>query len=550
MFASILDPGVGGSWRLSPEGAAVAQQRYVIDTNVLETVHTTQSGRVRVRDFLVLGEDSGSDESVLVRRAVGLDGEVAMETAFAPRFQYGRVSPRFRSSPTGLIVSGAGECALVQGAPEWERAGAGARRVAFTLRAGETRDFVLRHTRAPVLALFTSPGALANAAAMEEATTARWRAWAARTLADGPYAPWVRRSALVLKLLQFRRNGAFVAAGTTSLPESVGGVRNWDYRYTWIRDGAFTARALHEVGHADDAARFADWLRETIGDDARDLRIMYTVSGSTDLPERVLPHLAGYRGSAPVRVGNAAVEQRQLDVYGELVEFLGALGGPAHWPLVRSVARWVAVHWPEPDQGIWEMRCEPRHFVLSKAMACVALERATRFAIELGEAPDPHWLTEAALIRTEIDARGYDAQQGAFVQAYDVPWLDASNLMLPLCGFLDARDPRMIATVDRTMADLMVDGLVYRYRGHDGLPGTEGTFAYCTFWLVEVLARQGRTEEARAIFERIVARASPLGLYSEEIEVATGELVGNFPQAFPHAGLIQAARALTKSARS
>lgn len=553
VFAALLDHDNGGAFQLRPVGQAESAMAYVDDTNVLDTVHTTATGRVRVRDFLAFEDDTGTTDSVLVRRVTGLAGSVDMLAVFAPRFQYGRVFPRFTRVPVGLMASGAGEIMLVRSALTWTRPAKGVREARFTVREGETVDIVVRH--APFASPVPFPQGLARTDdELERAAVQRWRAWSEQTRFDGPDAALVRRSALAIKLLQYRRNGAFVAAATTSLPEAIGGIRNWDYRFTWLRDGAISARALHEVGHHEDADAFAGWLLATLPAQIEDMRIMYTLSGSPDLPERELPQLEGYRKSAPVRIGNGAVHQRQLDVYGEVIEFLHAARATdadrAGWPAVRALADHVAARWHEPDQGIWEMRCEPRHFVLSKAMAWVALDRAARFAEDLGEPVPEAWRREADIIRAEVLERGYDEKRRSFVQAYGFTFLDASNLMLPLVGFLDARDPRMMETVDRILEELTVDGLVYRYLGDDGLPGGEATFAYCTFWLIEVLAKQGRVREARALFDRIAARASHLGLFAEEIDAATAEHLGNYPQAFPHAGLIQAARALREAERA
>ena len=552
IFATLLDARHGGHFRVGPVGQAASRSRYVDDTNVLETEHTTATGRVVVRDLMPFQEDAGVHDSVILRRITALEGSVDMEAVFAPRFQYGRVMPRFTRVPVGLMASGAGEILLVRGPLEWVRTEKGVRRAAFTVKPGETITLALRH------APFASPVPFVDALGMpdemlEEATLRRWREWSGKTRCEGPDAPLVRRSALTLKLLQYRRNGAFVAAATTSLPEAIGGVRNWDYRFTWVRDGALTAKALHDLGHHEEADAFASWLTTTIGTDVDAMRIMYSLSGSSELPERELSHLEGYQRSAPVRIGNAAVNQRQLDVYGELVEFLhlarASSNDRSSWPLVKSAADWVVKHWREPDQGIWEMRCEPRHFVLSKAMAWAALHRAADSARGIGEPVPPAWDEQARLIREEVLARGYDREKRTFVQAYDFPALDASNLLLPLIGFVDARDPMMMETVDRTLEGLTVDGLVYRYLADDGLPGGEATFAYCTFWLIEVLAMQGRVREARALFDRMAAHASPLGLYAEEIDAANGRHLGNYPQAFPHVGLIQAARQLRAAER-
>lgn len=554
VFASLLDHGQGGSFRVSSTREATSEMRYIPDTNVLETTHATPSGRVRVVDLAPSEDLTGVDNSVIVRRIEGLEGAVEMEVAFAPRFQYGRTQPRFVDAPHGVLLArGAGEIVILTGLPLTTRR-PGERSARVVVRAGERIDLVLRHRPLDLPVPFAH--ALARAPeALERETVETDRAWAARTRYDGDDAPMLRRSALALRLLQHRRSGAIVAAATTSLPEEVGGVRNWDYRFAWVRDGAIAAKALHDVGHAEEADAFRGWLAATLPRDAADMRIMYTLRGSSDLDEKELPHLDGWRSSKPVRIGNGAAGQRQLDVYGELVEFLATTSvGPlrdADWRLVASVAAFVARTWREPDSGIWEMRCEPRHFTLSKAMAWAALDRAAKAAAARGEATLAlEWSREAADVREQVLSQGYDATLGAFSQAYGFPLLDASNLLLPIIGIVDANDPRMVATVERTLDTLVSDGLVYRYLdAGDGLPGGEATFTYCTFWLIEVLAKQGRVRDARALYDRLVARATPLGLFAEEMAPFTGEHLGNFPQGFPHAGHIQAALALRKAER-
>jgi len=545
-FAALLDARAGGHFRVGPTLAASSLMRYVSDTNVLETIHTTAAGRVRVCDFMPFPEDAGVDDAILVRRVEGLEGAVEMAVSFAPRFQYGAVVPRAVRTPAGLQLTGAGEVLLLQApdallAPE----------ARVVVRQGESFDVILRHCPYVAPVPFDRPLAMPPAL-LEQRAIARWRKWSAQTTFEGPEAPVVRRSALALKLLQYAPTGAFVAAPTTSLPEALGGVRNWDYRFAWLRDSALCAQALHDVGHPEEARRFTAWVERTLAENPADARIMYSVSGQTDLTERTLPHLAGHKGSAPVRIGNEAVTQRQLDVYGELLDYLAQSGtaGPRTWPVIKGLADHVAKTWREPDSGIWEMRAQPRHFVLSKAMAWAALTRAAAMARQSGFAGDVDtWLREAAAIREDVMAKGCDPERG-FTQAYGFAAPDASNLMLPLIGFVDARDPAMERTVARVLDKLTSNGLVYRYHNDDGLPGGEATFAYCTFWLVEVLALQGRTADARRIFEGILAKATPLGLFGEEIDEKTGEHLGNFPQGFPHAGLISAAIALKKAEAS
>jgi GH15 family glucan-1,4-alpha-glucosidase len=544
-FGAILDAERGGHFRLGPTVEAASLMRYVSDTNVLETLHTTRAGRVRVCDFMPFPDESGVEDAVLVRRVEGIEGTVELALSFQPRFAYGQVTPRLSRTPAGLLARGAGEIMLLQ-APE----AICAPEARVLVGEGERFDVMLRHRPFDAPVPFDAPLA-ASPARLEAKTVARWRAWSAQTRFEGPEAPMVRRSALALKLLQYAPTGALVAAPTTSLPEGIGGVRNWDYRFAWLRDAALCAKALQDVGHAEEAQRFTRWVEATLRDPA-DMRVMYTVSGQSDLDERELPHLRGHRASAPVRVGNGAATQRQLDVYGELLGYLRESGtaGAATWPLARGLADHVARTWREPDSGIWEMRAEPRHFVLSKAMAWVALTSAAQMAREQGFAGDiTGWEREADAIRAQVEQQGVDARLG-FVQAYGFAAPDASNLLLPIVGFVDARDPRMLATTRAVLDKLTANGLVYRYHNADGLPGGEATFAYCTFWLVEVLAMQGETQQARQLFEALLARATPLGLFAEEIDEKTGEHLGNFPQGFPHAGLIAAALALKRAESS
>lgn len=549
VFAAILDKDLGGHFRLAPAHPAVITSRYLPDTNVLETMHRTSDAEVTVIDYAPHIEDSGTDDAVIVRTVRCGRGSMTMAAQFEPRFNYGRIAPRFSTTEHGILARGGGQCLLLTGVAPSERVGSG-RHGTFVIREGERVDIVLRHS--PIDRADPFPDAAIDGADMEARTIRRWQTWAAATRIDGPDAEAVRRSALTLKLLQFSPTGAIVAAPTTSLPEAIGGVRNWDYRYTWIRDAAFSARALFAIGHEAEAERFVSWLMRRLGTDAGNLRVLYSVTGEADLPERELDHLDGYRSSRPVRIGNDACSQHQLDMYGELLDTVHAcrqcgfdVESP-NWKVLQGVVKWVQDNWRNPDQGIWEMRCAPRHFVLSKAMAWAAFDRATRAARE-GDLPGAadEWEAEAEVIRNEVLERGWSDELGAFQQAYDFPHLDASNLLLPIIGFIDANDPRMVRTVNRTMEVLTVDGLVYRYiNAGDGIQGGEATFTYCTFWLIEVLALQGRVAEARALLDQMKGRATHLGLYAEELDPITGEHLGNFPQGFPHIGLINAALAI------
>jgi GH15 family glucan-1,4-alpha-glucosidase len=388
-----------------------------------------------------------------------------------------------------------------------------------------------------------------------------WRAWLAQSTYHGPYEAWVKRSALVLKMLTYAPTGAIVAAPTTSLPEELGGVRNWDYRYTWLRDATFTLYALNVVGFTEEAHAFTQWLRRLSASDGDALQIMYGIRGERDLAERILAHLSGYAGSQPVRIGNGAAQQQQLDVFGEVLDCMHLfrrhggferygerLQGPL-WALLRLLVEHVCAHWQEPDSGIWEVRGGRRHFVYSKVMCWVALDRGIKAAEEEGLPADlPRWRQVREQQRTEILTHGYDAQVGAFTQAYGSTALDASTLLLPLVGFVAPDDPRMRSTVDR-ISERLTDGagFVYRYMGQDGLPGGEGTFTICTLWLVDNLAMQGRVQEARSLFERVLEHAGPLGLFSEELDSQGSRALGNYPQAFTHIALINSASNVQKA---
>jgi GH15 family glucan-1,4-alpha-glucosidase len=424
----------------------------------------------------------------------------------------------------------------------------------FRVRAGEEAFAVLSYMRAHELRVrrYERDEVLARL----DATRRFWAAWSGRCTYDGPYPDIVRRSALVLKALTNAPTGAVVAAPTTSLPEEVGGVRNWDYRYTWLRDAALTVHALFTLGYTEEAYAFTRWLVRTTAGRPEDLQVLYGIGGERLLPEVELQHLEGYRGSRPVRIGNAAADQFQLDVYGYVADTAwlhqrhGGEVDPVFWQFLAGAVDAVAARWNRPDQGIWEIRGAPRHFVSSKVMAWVAVDRAIRIARARGLPADmARWIALRREIRREIETHGVDPATGAFVQSFGSPALDASSLLIPLVHFLPASDPRVRASYRRIAQELTRGGLVYRYvnHEHDGLPGSEATFVICSFWLVGNLALAGEIERAVALFEDLVSFANDLGLLAEEVNPRARELLGNFPQAFSHVGLIGAAVNLAKA---
>ena len=531
VFARLLDAGRGGYFSIHPAAGSKTRAAYLQGSAVLETTSLTDTGVATLTDFMPLAEGEADERFALprsrrqlVRIAQCVEGTVELVVEYRPRPDYGR-------------------------------------------RTGEDRVFrrVLHAGQRFALLLELHPHALLREAADDEAcsaleeTLAFWRRWHEGCRYRGPHREAVLRSAATLKLLTHAPTGAMVAAPTTSLPEEIGGVRNWDYRYTWIRDAAFGFHTMFHAGHPEDARRFMRWTCDTaLRCEPGTLQIMYGLRGERELPERTLDHLEGYRGSRPVRVGNQASTQFQLDVYGELLDafemFRACSDLPAAhirelWPAFAGQVDAVSRRWREPDSGIWEFRSPPQHFVYSKVMAWVALDRGIRAAEASGLPADlPGWRRERAAVREEVLAKGYDAQLGAFVQSYGAKRSDAANLLLPIVGFIDAGDPRMLSTIDFVSRRLMEDGMVYRYRDtDDGLPSGEAAFAACTFWLVENLAQAGRRDEAAALFERMLARATPLGLYAEEIEPRSGTHLGNFPQALTHLALANAAITLAKT---
>jgi GH15 family glucan-1,4-alpha-glucosidase len=560
VFARILDPDAG-HWTIAPAGDNLAERGYADGSLVIGTRFTTETGEVVLTDAMAFadgqrGHDLGNDAPHEVLRMVeGIKGEVEMEFELAPRPEYGLVKPLVRLTGYGArTFGGPNQIAVSSGiALTLDGSTLSAR---FTVKEGETFGFALRWTQVERAAI--EPTVHSDVQNRIKDAVHAWRSWEAEhDVYDGPNRELVRFSARVLKGLTYQPTGAIVAAPTCSLPEGVGGERNWDYRYAWIRDASLTMEALYIGACPDEAVDFVSFMTSAAGGGASEensLQIMYGIGGEHDLSERELPHLRGWRDSAPVRVGNGAWGQTQLDVYGEFLITLALyekqLGEihPEIQHFIADLADTAASRWSETDQGMWEMRGDPRHHLSSKVMCWAALDRATKLAPKLGDyaAKGERWAAERDRVRDAIFERGWSDKKQAFAQSFDSDDLDAAQLLMPLVGFLPATDPRMRSTIDAIADELTQDGLVLRYLNDeglnaDGLEGEEGTFVICTFWLASALAQAGEIDRAQAIFDRLVGYANDLGLIGEEIDAETGELLGNFPQAFSHIGLIKAA---------
>ncbi len=562
VFGRILDA-EAGHFSISPLGDVKVERAYIDGTLVVRTVFRAGDGIVELTDALGLGEgvrghDLGVDSPhLLLRRAVCTAGAAELAVEFAPRMEYGLTHPLLRLTNGGATAHGGPVRLGLSTTAKLEcDPGDTVIRARVRLDAGESIAFSVESSSS----WEQQPELLAQdeIARRLEDTIEAWRSWESSHQAyHGEYADLVRTSGRILHGLTYRPTGAIVAAPTTSLPEEIGGVRNWDYRYSWVRDASFTLNALWVAACPDEADSFLYYLTTAASSISvrQELQIMFGIGGERDLTERELPHLSGWRGSAPVRVGNGAWNQRQLDVYGELLgavhrlqDVLGEFDDTTMRFLV-ALADAAADVWRETDQGIWEVRDEPRHYLYSKLMCWVALDRAIAMASRLGaEGRLERWEAERAEIRAAILNEGWNDGVGAFTQSFGSTALDASNLVIPLVGFLPGDDPRVIATIGATERELTDDqGLVYRYRSSDGLAGGEGAFLLCTYWLAEALAAAGRVERARQVFERATSFANDVGLLSEEVEPTTGELIGNFPQAFSHIGLINAAWAIDQA---
>lgn len=554
-FAALLGNDDHGCWRIAPDdSAATAKHAYRDDTLIVETPFETATGRVTLLDFLAVG----TPEPTLVRIVRGDAGEVAMRSDLTIRFDYGLTVPWVSRGADDALVAVAGPSKLVLRTPVALHGEDMTTRAAFCVRSGQTVPFVLQYA-----ASFEPHPAPRDAAATLTNTERFWRGWAERCVPGNPWQRAVKRSLLTLKGLTYQPTGGIVAAPTTSLPEKIGGVRNWDYRICWLRDSSFTLQSLMIAGYREEALAWRDWLVRAVAGSADQTQIMYGIAGERLLDEREIPWLPGYESSAPVRIGNAAAEQHQLDVFGEVLDALYH----SHTiddderrrnsrvnarPIGRILLDRLERVWREPDEGIWEVRGPPRHFVHSKIMAWVAFDRAVRAAQQTGvDAPVERWIAQRDEIHEDVCEKGFDPQVGAFMQFYGAETLDASVLLAPMVGFLPADDPRMTGTVRAIETRLLRDGFVMRYEqpdaSVDGLPPGEGAFLACSFWYVDVLAMQGRIAEATAMFERLISLANGVGLLSEEYDPQAKRMLGNFPQAFSHVALINSAFTLARA---
>jgi GH15 family glucan-1,4-alpha-glucosidase len=562
-FARILDWDRGGYCSITPTGKHdVPLRSYVDNTLVLRTTFRAKGGEAVLYDCLTMRRGgSQRPRRQLLRVVEGTRGRIELNLRIAPRFDYGEVKawirhhgPRLYSAvggSDGLVISGDAEL-VPDGEHDLE--------ATFTIRPGErVRLSILSVDPADIDPRVPEPSPPEELDHRLDETVKWWQRWSRKGRLDSPDGAGALRSAVVLKALTNGPTGAVVAAATTSLPEAIGAGRNWDYRYSWIRDAQFTVRSLGELGFEAEADGFRRFVERTAAGSAENLQIMFGVGGERRLAELELEHLEGYRRSAPVRLGNAAAEQLQLDVYGYLLELAwqwherGSSPDDDYWRFLLSLVDAAAERWQEPDSGIWEMRGKGRHFVHSKAMCWVAIDRGLRLAEEgMRRAPTRRWKQARDEIREAVETKGWDKKRKTFVQRFGSPELDASLLLLPSFDFIPYGDERMISTTDAVRAELDEDGdgLLRRYRGDDGLEGDEGVFVACSFWLVECLARQGRLDEARSVFDRAIATANDLGLFAEEYDVAKSELLGNFPQGISHFSHVAAAVALDQESRN
>lgn len=552
IFAALLDDEKGGRFQVHPVlTEARRRQMYLPDTNVVTTKFLSRDGFAEVSDYMAVGEKRPSH--ALVRRAKTVRGDVKFEMVCAPRFDYARASHRVeqRDGEVLFFSEGPDQTVLRLRTPFPVRIENGAALAEFNLSTDQKAAFVLEPVNG---SSEDSPSsALDFISEAYKDTVNYWRRWVGQSTYQGRWQETVNRSALTLKLLTSEHHGSIVAAPTFGLPEGIGGERNWDYRYTWVRDASFTVYALMRLGFVDEADAFMHWIEDRVNNLNPDgsLQTMYAIDGRRDLTEEILPHLEGYRGSSPVRIGNGAYDQLQLDIYGELMDSLYLYdknGEPTHYDLWANIVRivdWVCANWRRPDEGIWEVRGGKKEFVYSRLMCWVAVDRALRLSLKRSyPAPRDRWYRVRDEIYQDIFRNFWNPERRTFVQHKKTQAVDAATLMMPLVRFISPTDPRWLTTLQAIDQDLVVDSLVHRYiigdAASDGLMGDEGTFTICSFWYVEALSRSGDADKARLLFEKMLAYANHVGLYAEELG-SHGEHLGNFPQAFTHLALISAA---------
>ncbi|HKK19892.1 MAG TPA: glycoside hydrolase family 15 protein [candidate division Zixibacteria bacterium] len=559
-FGRILDWDNGGYCRISPTGKYNVSRNYLDSTLILVTTFETDSGRVRLLDFLPMREGGASEpHRQLLRIVEGLEGEMELFAQVVPRFDYGAIKPWIKQYVgTAFVAIGGYQGLLLSGNVNLQIEKRHTLSGTFRLKAGERKYLSVLYRRPEVLGdrrVDVMPDEEVDR--RFEETKDWWTRWISKVQCGGPHKDEVVRSAIVLKGLQNAPTGAIAAAATTSLPEAWGKSRNWDYRFSWIRDSVFTVRTLDQIGFTSEADGFRRFVERSTAGSAEELQILFGVGGERRLYEHVIEGLRGYRGASPVRLGNAAESQVQLDVYGELLDLAWSWHKRGHspdndyWEFLVELVNDAAKKWKGPDQGLWEMRGEPRHFVQSKAMCWVALDRGVKLAKDLGHRHlVEEWEKSRDEIRRDVETKGYDSKRGVFTQAYGYKDLDASLLLMPIFGFVDFTDERMIRTTDAIRKDLNQNGLIRRYSAdNDGMEGDEGTFLACTFWLAECLARQGRIDEAKEAFEVGLSTGNDLGLFAEEFDASRGEMMGNFPQGLTHLSLIAAAVALWEESK-
>ena len=556
-FGRLLGWDDAGYCSIGPLADARSERRYIGDSLVLETTFAVDGGSFRVIDLFAM--HAGGRElphRQLIRIIEGIEGPVDVRLEIVPRFDYGQLRPWMRYVEEDVYTAiGSNDGLLIWSDLDLRRMNEHDLEAEVSVTPG--RRWRLSIQFAPPERLDVYPRHVPTPEECDERlqeTLSWWEKWAARIHLDGSGRSGARRSAIVLKGLAYAPTGAIVAAATTSLPEAPGGERNWDYRYSWVRDSVFTVSSLNELGATMEADFFRRFIERSAAGNADDLQIMYRVDGDRRLPEFELPHLEGYRGARPVRIGNRAADQVQHDVYGELLELAwrwherGRTPREDYWRFLSHLVDAAATRWTEPDRGIWEVRGDPQHFVHSKVMCWVALDRGLRLAEATGlDAPSSQWAEQRDAIRAAVETRGYDDGRGVFQRAFDGDEVDASLLLLPAVGFVDYTDPRMVRTVAAVRAELEEGGLIARYRTPDGLAGNEGVFLACTFWLAECLAYQGRQDEALEVFERAASTANDLGLFAEEYLIQSREMTGNFPQGLTHLAHIEALVALAGS---